>query len=160
MITLDQLCWIAIAAYAIHVLEEYTLDWKTWALLALGLRFDWPTFYVGKSVVLVLGIVSAQIAPQTPILALCFPALLLVEATFSHVLPVVLMRGQFSPGLLTAVLLFYPIGGYCYWAVFQTGLLTKSSLVASLVGGAVLTTLPLFFLRLRNKEYFLPLNKR
>jgi hypothetical protein len=156
MITLDQLCWIATAAYAVHALEEYTFNWKAWAHGALRLQCDWPTFYLATSVVMVLGIVSAQIAPQMPILALCFPALLLINATFFHVLPVLLMRGRFSPGLLTAVLLFYPIGILCYRAVFQTGLLTGRALLSSFLGGALLMAVPLVFLKLKNRPYFLP----
>ena len=159
MITLDQLCWIATAAYAVHVLEEYTFNWKAWARRTLRLRCDWPTFYLANSVVIVLGIVSAQIAPQAPILALCFPALMLINATFFHVLPVFLMRGRFSPGLLTAVLLFYPIGLLCYQTVFQTGLLTRQAFLLSLSGGALLMAVPLVFLKLKNCPYFLPVKR-
>ena len=126
MITLDQLCWIATAAYAVHALEEYAFNWRDWARGALKLPVDWPTFYLTNAVAMVLGMVSAQIAPQTPALALCFPALMLINATFFHLLPVLLMKGRFSPGLLTAVLLFYPIGLLCYRTVFQIGLLTVS----------------------------------
>lgn len=160
MITLDQLCWIATAAYAVHVLEEYTLDWKTWALRTLSVQCDWPTFYLGRSAVIVLGIVAAQIAPQTPTLALSFPALLLMEATLFHVLPVVLTKGQFSPGLLTAVLLFCPIGFLSYQSVFQTGVLSRLTLITSLVAGVLLAAVPMVFLRLRGNAYFFPAEKR
>ena len=60
---------------------------------------------------IILGIAAAEVAPQMPILALCFPALMLVNGTFFHLLPVLLMKGHFFPGLLTTVLLFYPVGG-------------------------------------------------
>ena len=156
MITLDQLCWIATAAYAVHALEEYIFNWKAWARHALRLSVDWPTFYLANSVVIVLGVVSAQIAPQAPVLALCFPALLLINATFFHVLPVLVMKGRFSPGLFTALLLFYPIGILCYHAVFQTGLLTGPALLGSFLGGALLMAMPLVFLKLKSRRYFLP----
>ena len=156
MITLDQLCWIATAAYAVHALEEYTFNWRDWARRALKVPCDWPTFYLTNSVVIVLGVVSAQIAPQAPILALFFPALLLINATFFHVLPFLRMKGRFSPGLLTAVLLFYSIGLLCYRAVFQTGLLTGQTLLTSFLGGALLMAVPVVFLKLKNRPYFLP----
>ena len=159
MITLDQLCWIATAAVAFHALEEYTFHWKAWACGALKVPCDGPTFYLTNSVVIVLGIVAAQIAPQTPILALCFPALLLVDAALFHVLPVMLMRGHFSPGLLTAVCLMFPIGILCYRAVFESGLLTGQALFTSLLGGSSLMTVPLVFLKLKNHRYFLPANR-
>lgn len=97
MMTLDQLCWIATASYAIHMLEEHTLNWRDWAHDALRLKVDWNAFYVTNSVVIILGIAAAEVAPQMPILALCFPALMLVNGTFFHLLPVLLMKGRFSP---------------------------------------------------------------
>ena len=160
LITLDQLCWLATAAYALHVLEEYIFDWKSWASDAPRLWCDWPAFYLSRSVVVVLGIVAAQLAPQTPNLALCFPGLLVAEATFGHMLPAVRNRDQFPPGLLTSVLLFYPLGFLSYRTVFQTGLLTRLAFVTSLAGGALLAALPLLFLKLRATTYFLPIKKR
>jgi hypothetical protein len=35
---------------------------------------------------------------------------MLINATFFHVLPVIVFRGRFSPGMLTAIVLFYPTG--------------------------------------------------
>jgi hypothetical protein len=31
--TLTTLAWLAMAAYALHIMEEYTFDWRNWALL-------------------------------------------------------------------------------------------------------------------------------
>jgi hypothetical protein len=39
---------------------------------------------------------------------------MLVNATIFHVLPVVRFGGRFSPGLISAVLLFYPLAIACY----------------------------------------------
>jgi len=41
-------------------------------------------FYVTKALVVVLEAVAAEIAPQLPALALCFPALMLTNAVFLH----------------------------------------------------------------------------
>lgn len=35
---------------------------------------------------------------------------MLINGVFMHVLPFVLGRGRFSPGLITSVLLFVPLG--------------------------------------------------
>jgi hypothetical protein len=35
--TITTLAWLGMAAYAMHVLEEYALDWRNWALNVLGL---------------------------------------------------------------------------------------------------------------------------
>jgi hypothetical protein len=154
-VTLDQLCWLATAAYAIHVLEEYMLNWRDWARGALKLQVDWVTFYVTNAGVIVLGIVAAEIAPQLPSLALCFPALMLVNATFFHVLPTLAMHGRFSPGLLTAILLFYPIGVFSYLTAYRAGVLTLNCLVISGAGGVLLMATPIVLLKIRGLSYFL-----
>jgi hypothetical protein len=33
--------WLATAAYGIHVLEEFVLDWRDWARSVIGLPVDW-----------------------------------------------------------------------------------------------------------------------
>jgi len=50
------LAWLAVAAYAMHILEEYALDWRNWAQNILGLPAEWRDFYVTNYVVVALGI--------------------------------------------------------------------------------------------------------
>ena len=49
--TLAQGAWLALAAYALHILEEFAFDWRNWARTALHLPVDWPDFYVTNAVV-------------------------------------------------------------------------------------------------------------
>lgn len=63
--------------------------------------------------VVVLGVVAAGIGPHAPAVSLVFPALMLINATFFHVLTVIKTRGRYSPGVFTAVVLFYPIADLC-----------------------------------------------
>jgi Protein of unknown function with HXXEE motif len=70
------------------------------------------------------------------------PALMLINATFFHVLPVIRTGGRFSPGLFTAILLFYPVGLSCYWRAHADGGLGAVSLIGSLVLGALLMASP------------------
>ena len=95
--------WIATAAYGLHALEEFMLDWKTWANKVLKLPVDWPIFYVVNALVVVLGIVAAAIGWRLPALSLAFPALMLINAVFFHILPFVVTK-KFSPGLISAAL--------------------------------------------------------
>jgi GH15 family glucan-1,4-alpha-glucosidase len=53
--------WLALAAYAVHMLEEYELDWRNWARSVIGLPVEWADFYVTNAIVVVLGIAAAQI---------------------------------------------------------------------------------------------------
>ena len=76
------------------------------------------------------------------------------NATFFHVLPFARTRGRFSPGLLTAVVLFYPIGIACYWRASHGGTLRIRSLIVSLVLGALLMASPIVLLKIKNLRYF------
>jgi hypothetical protein len=152
--SLTDLIWLATAAYGLHILEEYQLNWRDWARGVLGLPVEWSDFYVVNALVIVLGIVAANIARLHPGIALAFPALMLINATFFHVLPVLARRGRFSPGLITAIVLFYPIGVACYWRVAHDGGLRMRALIGSLVLGAVLMAFPIALLKIKNRRYF------
>jgi Protein of unknown function with HXXEE motif len=152
-VTLTELLWLATACYGIHILEEYQLNWRDWARTALKLPVEWSDFYVVNSLVIVLGIVAANLAGW-PGVALAFPALMLINATFFHVLPFVRMQGRFSPGLFTAVVLFYPVGIACHWRAAVDGTLSAAALVLSLVLGAALMASPVVLLLIKDKSYF------
>jgi hypothetical protein len=131
--SLTDLMWLATAAYGLHVLEEYQLNWRDWARSVIGLPVEWSDFYVVNALVIVLGIVAANLAGRCPGVALAFPAVMLINATFFHVLPTLWSRGRFSPGLFPAVVLFYPIGIACYWRASHDGMLRTRVLIGSLV---------------------------
>jgi hypothetical protein len=151
--TLTSLLWLATGCYAIHMLEEYQLDWRDWAREALGLPVEWSDFYVTNAIVVVLGIVAPNLAAW-PVAALAFPALMLINATFFHVLPMIVMRGRYSPGVFTAVVLFYPVGIACYRQAAAEGTLSTAAIVGSFVIGAALMASPIVLLRIKDKPYF------
>jgi len=152
--TLSHWLWLATAAYAVHMLEEFMLDWRDWARAVIGIPVEWPDFYITNAIVVVLGFVAANLAQAAPAVALAFPALMLVNAVFFHVLPVIWMRGRYSPGVATAVLLLLPIGILCYRAAGEAGLLDGATLLASLALGAALMAYPIILLRLKGRPYF------
>ncbi len=152
---LTNLAWLAFAAYAIHVLEEYTFDWRNWARSVLGLPVDWNVFYITNALVVVLGLIQAELAPTLLIAPLAFAALMLINATFFHVLPVIRARGRFSPGLFTAVVLFYPLGIAEFVQAYRDGHLTAPLGLGALLLGAVLMAYPIVMLRLKGRPYFL-----
>jgi len=152
--TLTALLWLATACYSIHMLEEYQLDWRDWARDALGLPVEWSDFYVTNAIVVVLGIVAANLASAWPGTALGFAALMLINATFFHVLPMIVMRGRYSPGVFTAVVLFYPVGIACYWRAAADGTLSTAAVVGSVAIGALLMASPIVLLRIKDKPYF------
>lgn len=133
--------WLCVAAYGVHILEEFVFDWKNWARSVLGLPVEWCDFYITNALVIVLGIVAAELAPAWPLFALSFPALMIINAIFFHVGPFAWARGRFSPGLATAVLFFLPLG---VLAVRTCGL-PGAQVAASFLIGAGLMATPLFF---------------
>jgi hypothetical protein len=147
---LSALLWLCVAAYTLHILEEFVFDWRNWARNVLRLPAQWADFYITNAVVIVLGIVAAQIAPAWPAVALGFPALMLINATFFHVAPFLWTRGRFSPGLITALLLFFPLGlGTIISAHPDT-----ATLAAAFAVGALLMATPIVFLKLKGRRYF------
>lgn len=152
--TLTELAWLSLAAYSVHMIEEYMLDWRDWARAVIKLPVDWGDFYITNSVVVVLGIVQAQMAAAFPLAPLVFAALMLVNATFFHVAPVIWTRGRFSPGAITAVVLFYPMAFAVYARAAADGLLTGWLIAASLLIGAALMATPIVFIHLRGLPYF------
>jgi hypothetical protein len=87
--TLQTLAWLAMAAYALHIMEEYTFDWRNWARAVIKLPVEWSDFYVTNAIVIALGIAQAQLAPALPLAPLIFASLMLINAVFFHILPVV-----------------------------------------------------------------------
>lgn len=146
----QSILWLCLAAYGIHVLEEFVFDWQSWARNVLHLPAQWQDFYITNALVIVLGVVAAEIAAVLPAIALSFPALMLINATFFHVAPFTWTRGRFSPGLITAVLLFFPLG---IGAIQTSGVKGKGFALAFGIGAALMAA-PIIFLKLKDKTYF------
>ncbi len=85
-----------------------------------------------------------------PAIALSSPALMLINATFFHVAPFTWTRRRFSPGLITAVLLFFPLG---FRAIQTSGVKGKGFALAFGIGAALMAA-PMIFLKLRATTYF------
>jgi hypothetical protein len=152
--TLTTLAWIAMAFYAIHMIEEFMLDWRNWARAVIGLPVEWPDFYVTNGVVVALGIAQAMLAETMPLASLSFAGLMLVNAVGFHIAPMVWTRGRYSPGVFTAVVLFLPLSIAIFWAALASGKAGASTAAAGLAIGALLMAYPVVMLHLRSKPYF------
>lgn len=67
-----------------------------------------------------------------------------------HVGPFLWTRGRFSPGLITAVLLFYPAG----IATMRSVDLNAQVVIVAAVVGILLLAMPIGFVVLKQKPYF------
>ena len=149
----DYIFWIALAAYAFHILEEYTYDWKTWAQKILKLDVSWNNFYVTNVIVLFFGIACAEVGWSQETLNLIFPALMIINALFFHILPYIRSNRKFSPGLFTAIFLFLPIGIACFTNAINLGVSVRLLILAGL-GGAMVTAYPIFLIKTKDLDFF------
>ncbi len=145
--------WVALAAYAVHMLEEFMFDWKDWANRVMHLPVDWPQFYVTNAVVVVLGIAAAEIGWRLPAISLAFPALMLINAVLFHIVPFAATR-KFSPGVISATAIFLPLGGWLFYAAAQDGSLSATTALAAFAIGAALMACPVVMLKVKDKPFF------
>ncbi|MCS0496174.1 HXXEE domain-containing protein [Ancylobacter mangrovi] len=146
--------WLGLLAYTLHIMEEFAFDWRNWARDVIRLPVEWSDFYVTNAAVVILGFAQAQISYALPVAALTFAALMLINATFFHVVPMMATRGRFSPGTFTAVLLFYPVALGIYRSAAAEGQVSTVTVIGSVVGGALLMAYPVAMMRLRGLPYF------
>jgi hypothetical protein len=148
----DTIFWVALAAYGLHILEEFFYDWKNWAQRTLKLPVNWDGFYVCNVIVLFLGLVCASINWQCPVLALTFPGLMLINAVCFHIMPIIITK-RFSPGVITACLLFLPV---CYFA-FEQAIdfgVPVSNIFEAIGIGALLMAFPIILLKTKDHRFF------
>lgn len=149
----EYLLWIATFAYSLHAFEEFELNWRDWARNILRLPVDWTSFYLANSIVVILGVCCASVGWRAPWFALALPALMLINATFFHLLPTLVTR-VYSPGLTTALLFFYPLGIGCYYGAHRDGILTLTQTLLSFLAGAAIMASPIILLKIKSWPMF------
>ncbi len=152
--TLTLWAWLALAAYAIHMLEGFIFDWRNWARAVIRLPVEWADFYMTNAIVVILGIVQAETAATLPLMPAIFAAVMLINATFFHVLPMIVTHGRYSPGVFTAVVLFYPVGIAIFAKLVALPAFGASNLIPALIFGALLMACPIVMLHLKGLKYF------
>jgi hypothetical protein len=120
----------------------------------IKLPVEWSDFYVTNAAVIALGIAQAELSPTLPLAPLMFASLMLINAVFFHILPFVRMGGRFSPGLVTAILLFFPIGIAVWRKAAHDAALDWTTVTLAIVGGAALMAYPIIMLNLKDRPYF------
>ena len=152
--TLTTLAWLAMAAYSLHILEEHALDWRNWARAVIKLPVEWSDFYVTNAIVVAIGVAQAMLAESLPLAALIFASLMLINAVFFHIGPMLVTHGRFSPGAITAVVLFLPNAIAIWLRAAGDGSVTVVTAVAAVAGAAALMAYPVALLHLRAWPYF------
>jgi Protein of unknown function with HXXEE motif len=137
----DVLAWLAVAAYALHIMEERILDWHSSMKKSMKLAMDFDSYRIIVRVFFVLGVVAAILVNSAPDLARAFVVFLVINALVFHVWPMISAQ-QFSPGSWTAIFLFLPIA-YFTWAGAN---LPPAGWIWPIVIGIAITAFPLLLL--------------
>ena len=135
--TYEWVLWVSVWCYALHIIEEYFFNWKSWAKKVIGLDGTWQDFFLLNSCAMVMTIASAAIGWNCPILALSMTAVFGVNAIFFHIGPTIITR-VWSPGTFTATVLYLPCVGLVYWGAYQDGVLSPLTLWGSIALGFIL----------------------
>ena len=147
----EYLLWIALAAYAVHLLEELSFNWKEWAHSTLGLTsLEWNHFYVANSAVMFIAIAAVMVGWKLPAFGLIIVVLMLINGIFFHILPTIIQR-KISPGVITAVILFLPVASWIYYGAYLDGVLSVTNFCISIILGGALMTSPIAFIKLNAK---------
>lgn len=150
--SLTVLAWLAVAAYALHIVEEHILGWYDWARKTMNISLGWEQYVITEVAILILGLTAAMLSGTAmgPTLVVAFTTLLLINVVFFHLLPMLTNRGRFSPGVLSGIFLFLPLA----WNVYKTQTLSQNDLVWACVLGILLILWPMFLLKLKGVGYF------
>lgn len=78
---------------------------------------------------------------------------MLVNAILFHIVPTIVTR-IFSPGVITAVALFSPVGTGVYWQAWRDGVLDTVAVLTSGTLGFVLMLFPIVLQMTKRKPFF------
>ncbi|NDD69374.1 MAG: HXXEE domain-containing protein [Synechococcaceae bacterium WB9_4xC_028] len=138
--------WLCLLAYGLHVIEEYDLGWQPWAVEVLGLPVTWGDFFITNGFgVVPLGLLAGSLAWSVPAASLLLPGVMLVNMVGFHILPTI-STGLYSPGLISALMLFLPLGGWCVITAFRHH---RRALLLAMPVSVLLMAFPVVMLKLK-----------
>jgi hypothetical protein len=140
--------WYVVMAMGLHCLEEYGLDLNRWLHLAFHIESNWLDFNQINFGYTAYMVGAAAIGWRAPVLALASPALVVANALLFHG-GSSLVSGHYSPGTLSALLLFLPAAVACYAGAYRDGILDRKTLLGSIGLGLLLQLYPLAILGAR-----------
>jgi hypothetical protein len=132
--------------YGLHMVEEFSFGFVPWADRYFG-RFDWTQNLIGNFLFLVCVSAACYLYYENPTRYLWagMSAAMWILANASLHISCTILGREYSPGVVTAVILYIPGGVYFLSRWGRDGLLTWENLSLSfLVGGMILMLIPTF----------------
>lgn len=120
--------WVVVMVMGLHFLEEFALDLRSWLEMVLQIPVTWEQAHLINAVVTLTAIAGAAIGWRSPALSLIMPAVLIVNAVGFH-LAFTLVWGVYSPGTVSALVLFVPAGLWAFVGAHRDGVLTRRAIV-------------------------------
>ena len=135
-------------AAGIHVVEEAWGNWPAWARRYVP-GVTWRQFGIVNAAFLLLCILAGRWGETHPVLALSVAGLMLVNALMHLGLSV--SSQTYSPGLITALGVYLPLGGGIYALALKTQLVSWQTAGLAFGVGMMWMALPLLgqYVRLR-----------
>jgi hypothetical protein len=137
-----KIIWLMPAAYFLHIIEEYVGGFPAWVTRDVHGSFDDAGFAINNFafMVILLTLVYVNFRKSTPLrgvlLVVFASANLFWDALFHLVMTPILNR--YSPGLITAALIYYPICILVGIVIIKDKILTPRQFVLALLGGLAL----------------------
>lgn len=134
--------WLMPAAYALHIIEEYVGNFPAWVTDDVHGKFNYVGFDLNNVMFMIILTTLVTINYRKPTklkttaLVAFASANLFWDALFHLFTTQVLNR--YSPGLLTAMLLYYPISILVGMVVLKEGLLKPKQFWLAVSGGLVI----------------------
>ena len=128
--------WVVVMTLGIHFLEEYALGLRGWLEYGLAVPVTWEQCHLVNVAVTLAAVGGAMVGWRAPALALLMPAVVIINAIGFHLAFSIIWQ-QYSPGTVTAVLLFVPAGLWAFVGASRDGVLMSRTIWGA-AGGAVL----------------------
>ena len=125
--------WVVVMVLGLHFLEEFALDIRTWLQGVFQVPVTWEQCHLVNAAVTLMAIGGSMIGWRKPELSLIMPAIVIVNAFFFHLAFSIIWR-SYSPGTLSALLLFVPAGLWCFIGAHRDGVLTRRAIYVSAAG--------------------------
>ena len=138
----QKIIWLLPAAYFLHIIEEYVGGFPAWVTDDVHGHFDDTAFAVNNFafMLILLTLVYMNFRKSIPLrgvlLVIFASANLFWDALFHMIMTPILDR--YSPGLVTSMLLYYPICILVGAVTIKDKILTPRQFVLALLGGLAL----------------------